>query len=211
LTATRCTHTLLRWLIKRKMQPEVISCNGGYAARHDHSFVGIDNKSLHTLGLFKCDITDAGLLMIAQGCPQLKDITLRSCKKISDTGLLALAVNLPGMTSIDLWLTSHMTCVGVSAMTERCPALVKISIHEGGQSLYAAVVLNDSIRAIARGCPKLQTISIYYSDWLTDESVAFLAERCKELRSVCLHGCDEKIMVQSKQSQTAALTSKCLI
>ena len=188
LRATQCTHSLHRWLIKRKMQPEVISCNGGYAARHDHSFVGINNKLLHALGIFSSDITDDGLLMIAKGCPQLKDITLKGCKKISDTGLLALAVNLPGMTSIDLWLTSNMTYVGVTAIAERCPALVKISIHEGGQS--PAVVVNDSIRAIARGCPKLQTISIYYSDWLSAESVAFLAERCKKLRSVCLHGCD---------------------
>ena len=189
LRATQCTHSLLRWLIKRKMQPEVISCNDCHRLVDDLSFVGIDNKLLHTLGIFKSDITDAGLLMIAQGCPQLKDITLRSCKKISDMGLLALAVNLPGMTSIDLWLTSNMTCVGVTAIAERCPALVEISI-EGEQSPDAAVVVNDSIRAIARGCPKLQTISIYYSDWLSDGSVAFLAERCKELRSVCLHGCD---------------------
>ena len=190
LRTTQCTHSLLRWLIKRKMQPEVITCNGSYGARDDLSFVGIDNKSLHTLGIFSIDIMDAELLMIAQGCPQLKDITLRSCRKISDTGLLALAVNLPGLTSIDLWLTFHITCVGVSDIAERCPALVKISILEGDESPYTAVVLNDSIRAIARGCPKLQTIGICLCSRLTDESVAFLVERCKELRSVCLFACD---------------------
>jgi hypothetical protein len=68
LSTTRCTHSLLRWLIKRKMQPEVISCNDSYLLVDDFSFVGIDNKSLHTLGLYGSDITDAGLLMVAQGC-----------------------------------------------------------------------------------------------------------------------------------------------
>jgi Leucine Rich repeat len=190
LWTTRCEHSLLRWLIKRKMQPEVITCNGSYGARVDLSFVGIDNKLLRTLVLFTSDITDAELLMIAQGCPQLEDITVRGCRKISDTGLLALAVNLPGLTSIDLFLTFNMTCVGVSAIAERCSALVKIFILEGGESPYTAVALNDSIRAIVRGCPKLQTIGIYLCGRLTDESVAFLAERCKELRSVCLRSCD---------------------
>ena len=122
LRTVQCAHSLLRWLIKRKMQLEVVSCNGSYGVVDDYSFVGIDNKLLHTLGLFRSVITDAGLLMIAQGCPQLKDITLRDCEMISDKGLLALAVNLPGMTSIDLSLTSNMTHVGVSAIAEHCPA-----------------------------------------------------------------------------------------
>ena len=83
-----------------------------------------------------------------------------------------------------------MTHVGVSAIAERCPALVKISILQGCQSTAGSVTINDSIRAIARGCPKLQTVSISYGYKLSDESAAFLAERCKELRSVCLRGCD---------------------
>ena len=183
------THSLLRWLIKRKMQLEVISFVS-HTTSDDRSFVGIDNKLLHTLDLSGSDITDAGLLMIAKGCPQLKDITLGGCAKISDKGLLALAVNLPGMTSIVLGLRSDLTHVGVSAIAKRCPALVKISIFGSCQSTYGSVELNDSIRAIARGCPKLQTVSISYCHWLSDESVASLAERCKELRSVCLHECD---------------------
>ena len=189
LRTIQCTHSLLRWLIKRKMQPEVISCNGS-CVEDDRAFVGIDNKSLHTLGLTNSRETDAGLLMIARGCPQLKDITLGGCKKISDEGLLALAVNLPGMTSIDLCLTSNMTHVGVSAIAERCPALVKISILQGDQRTAGSVTINDSIQAIAWGCPKLQTISISDGYWLSDESVAFLADRCNELRSVRLVECD---------------------
>jgi hypothetical protein len=81
LRTVQCAHSLLRWLIKRKMQLEVISC----AVVDDLSFVGIDNKLLHTLGLFKSVITDAGLLMIAQECPQLKDITLGIAKATRDS------------------------------------------------------------------------------------------------------------------------------
>jgi F-box and leucine-rich repeat protein 2/20 len=189
LRTIQCTHFLLLWLIKRKMQPEVISYNDSCAVLDDRSFVGINNKLLHTLDLSGSDITDAGLLMIAQGCPQLKDITLSYCKKISDKGLLALTVNLPGMTSIDLSHASKMTHVGIFTIAERCPALVKISIFDY-RSTSSSIELNDSIQAIARGCPKLQTISISYCDWLSNESVVFLAERCKELRSVRLVGCD---------------------
>ena len=189
LRTTRCPHSLLLWLIKRKMQPEIIRCAGS-CVLDDLSFAGIDNKLLHTLAFSFSELTDAGLLMIAQGCPQLKDITLGRYIKISDEGLLALAVNLPGMTSIDLCLTSDVTYVGVTAMVERCPALVKISITGGCRSPSSSVTINDSIRAIARGCPKLQAISISSVIELSDESAAFLAERCKELRSVCLRGCD---------------------
>ena len=118
----QCTHSLLRWLIKRKKQPEVLSHNGPCAVLDDRSFVGIDNKSLHTICFSGSDITDAGLLIIAQGCPQLKDITLIGCEKICDEGLLALAVNLPGMTSIDLCLAFKATHVGLHAIAEHCPA-----------------------------------------------------------------------------------------
>jgi hypothetical protein len=131
LRTIQCTHSLLRWLIKRKMQPEIISYEGPCAVLDDLSFVGIDNKLLHTLDLSNSEVTDAGILMIAQGCPLLKDIILGCRVKISDKGLLALTVNLPGMTSIDLWLTSDVTHVGVAAIAERCPALVKILFTSG--------------------------------------------------------------------------------
>jgi F-box and leucine-rich repeat protein 2/20 len=189
LRTVQCTHSLLRWLIKRKMQPEFISFTF-FSLVDDLSFVGIDNKLLHKLDFSGSEITDIGLLMIAQGCPQLKDITLGGRVKISGTGLLELAANLPGMTSIDLRLTSHMTHLGITAIAKRCPALVKISVLQGCESTSSSVELNKSIRAIARGCPKLQTFSISWCYWLSDASLAFLAERCKELRSVCLHGCD---------------------
>ena len=88
------SHSLLRWLIQRKMCDKFIRCHEG-AAVNDRSFVGINNNVLHTLHLSRSRITDTGLLMIAQGCPQLKTVELSYCKRISNKGLLALATNLP--------------------------------------------------------------------------------------------------------------------
>ena len=184
----QCTHSLLRWLIKRKMQPEVIRCCYPPVI-DDRSFVGIDNNSLHTLHLSSSDITDAGLLMIAQGCPQLKDITLSYCMKICDKGLLALAVHLSGITSISLSLFEAGS-IGGFTMASRCPALQTFYFYEIGLNTDDSVAVNDSIMAMARGCPKLQTLSLANSQWVSDQSVAFLAERCRELRSLCLHGCN---------------------
>ena len=117
----------------------------------------------------------------------MKDVRLRDCKKISDKGLFALAVNLPGITSIDLCLTSHVTCAGVTAVAVGCPALVKISLTASCLSTFELVALNDSIFAIARGCPKLQTFSIRFCIEVTDHSVAFLADSFKECN---LSGCE---------------------
>ena len=149
LRAIQCTHSLLRWMIKRKMQPEVISFTGSSPVVDDRSFTGIDNKLLHTLDLTGSDITDTGLFMIARGCPQLKDITLGDSKKISDEGLLALAVNLPGMTSIDFCPTSNLTHIGIFNVAFLCPALVKISIYVDFYNTSDSAALNDSILAIA--------------------------------------------------------------
>jgi F-box and leucine-rich repeat protein 2/20 len=189
LGTIQCTHSLLRWLIKRKMQPEVIRCCYP-AVIDDRSFVGIDNNSLHTIHLSNNDITDTGLLMIAQGCSQLEDITLSYCKRITDKGLLALAVHLPGITSISLSHLFEAGSFGVFAMASLCPALQTFYFYEIGLKTDDSVAVNDSIMAMARGCPKLQTMSLANSQWVSDQSVAFLAERCKELRSVCLHGCN---------------------
>jgi F-box and leucine-rich repeat protein 2/20 len=75
-------------------------------------------------------------------------------------------------------------------MASLCPALQTFYFYEIGLKTYDSVAINDSIMAMARGCPKLQTISLANSQWVSDQSVAFLAKRCRELRSVCLHGCN---------------------
>lgn len=182
------THSSLRWLIQRKMRPESIDCS--CSSVDDRLFVAIDNKLLHTLHLRNNIVTDTGLLMIAQGCPRLRNVGLHYNSMISDGGLLALATNLPGMTSIDLNYLWNVTSIGVFAIAERCPALRHISLQGNGRAADNTVLSFRSISAIASWCPKLQTINVSFSKKFSNQSLALLASSCKELRSFSLGECD---------------------
>ena len=173
------THSLLRWLIKRKVINKSIRCHEGETV-DVHSFVGMEMKMIH---LFRSGITDEGLLMIAQGCHQLNTIQLSDCRSVTNKGLLALATNLRGIISINLEELRHVTSAGVIAIAEGCPALLEISLNG------SALATHDSILAIAQGCPKLQTIGIHNSREILDESIQFFASRCKDLRSFSLSEC----------------------
>ena len=71
----------------------------------------------------KCrNITDAAVLALAKGCPNLTTVNLYDCANITDAAVLALAKGCPNLTSIDL--------AGCRMITEEAKAALRES-HEG--------------------------------------------------------------------------------
>ena len=78
--------------------------------------------SLLTGVTISCDITDASIFALAQGCPLCSIINLHGCDNVTDASILALAEGCPLLSEI------HMSgCEGVpSSLSEALKRLYPI-------------------------------------------------------------------------------------
>eukprot|EP00094_Tigriopus_californicus_P014241 TCALIF_13794-PA protein Name:"Similar to FBXL7 F-box/LRR-repeat protein 7 (Homo sapiens)" AED:0.21 eAED:0.21 QI:0/1/0.33/1/0.5/0.66/3/73/526 len=57
---------------------------------------------LRSLDLGKCDVTDVGLKLLAENCPGLKKLSVKSCEMISDQGLQNIAYRCRGLQQLNI-------------------------------------------------------------------------------------------------------------
>ena len=50
-------------------------------------------------------------------------------------------------------------------------------------------ITDEGIRAVATGCPQLQSLSIFGCYYITDAGIAALANGCPQLQSLYICGC----------------------
>ena len=200
-----CTHSLLRWLIQRQMRPHVINSHDILVG--DPSFVGINNTFLETLAVKDCSITDRGLLVIVEGCPQLRSFEIHSALHISIGGIMALSRGCKELREITLKKMISMPdgCLSISA--QGCPKLTSLAIRDSDITDAAISYLagdyhnlerltiehckkisNTGLIAIASCCPGLQSITILSCPNISNEGLTAIALRCRHLKSVRLYG-----------------------
>lgn len=57
---------------------------------------------LRALDLGKCDITDRGLRMLAEHCPNLKKLSVKSCELVTDEGVRSVAYYCRGLRQLNI-------------------------------------------------------------------------------------------------------------
>jgi F-box and leucine-rich repeat protein 2/20 len=139
----------------------------------------------------------------ADGCPSLQSIDFTDFQNLpSYSGLIAIANNCPKLQCINIRsdaLSDDIVC----AFADNCPDLVRVHIGPGGSRLaeYSPdpSVINDhpgprymvehvpaigfrSIKSLALGCPKLQHITLDLCR-IEADMIEALAEGCTDLRT----------------------------
>ena len=71
-------------------------------------------------------ITDAGILDLARGCPELTSVNLTGIFVITDIGVSALAQGCPLLSTIEMGHCHRITKACVSALAHACPNLTRI-------------------------------------------------------------------------------------
>jgi hypothetical protein len=110
----------------------------------------------------------------------LKELSLRGCVQLTDRALDNLG---PNLEEINLGGCKRITLQGVVSLAQRCPLLRRVNLH-------GLTVTDQSIDALSRNCPQLETLHASSanpfggSSPLTDQSLAYLS-RCPNL--VCLN------------------------
>jgi hypothetical protein len=159
---------------------------------------------LHSVGLSGANnITDEGLLHLAQGCTDLKKIEL-SFSTIADAGLRKLAEACPGLEEVILWSCNNITEAAVGFLVQHCHHLhtldVDTNFTDAGCALFGegnramkeftlgscCDISDAGMRSVAAAFPCMEDYKFDFNMNITDEGVAYLGQYCPHLHTVRL-------------------------
>ena len=95
----------IRWLVKRGIRLKSLKVR--YREEETErvnvsTILDLDISSLRYINLKGTSIGDEGVLLIADGCPELAEISLSCCYKLKDASIIALGKSCHQLISIDL-------------------------------------------------------------------------------------------------------------
>ena len=153
--ASVVTDEWVRFIVRSGKFPRLNSINLRYCSNVSNASLIEIAQGLPQLTSITCPgkVTNASLVAIARGCPQLTFINLFCCRKITDTSVLEIARRCPRLTSINLGLCNKITDASLIEIARRCPQLTSIELYGCGN-----LVTDASVIELARGCPQLKSV-----------------------------------------------------
>ncbi|CAJ1929563.1 unnamed protein product [Sphenostylis stenocarpa] len=147
--------------------------NESLAWRQNLSFAGwkMDDDSTARLVCHAHNLTKLHIPRSRWGC------------QITDAGLvrISFAKCVRNLTSISLWGLTGITDEGVVQLITRTRSLQHLNV--GG-----TFITDESLFAIARSCPKLETIVLWSCRHVTENGLFALVDKCLDLKSMNVWG-----------------------
>ena len=164
-------------------------------------------------------ITDATIEGVARACPQLEDIFLDDCARITVPALKSLVTRRAGLVSLGLGnccvndeamhafaeFCPHLQYLSISgcldvtgpaiaAFARHAPHLVELNI-EAEFGLFDPPSLEDSVTdstvmAVAHHCPRLEVLHLQGRSWITAAAVEQILKRCLSLKFITIDTTD---------------------
>lgn len=120
---------------------------------------------------------------LAQSCPNIEELNLSQCKKISDATCAALSSHCPKLQRLNLDSCPEITDISLKDLSDGCPLLTHINLS------WCELLTDNGVEALARGCPELRSFLSKGCRQLTDRAVKCLARYCPNLEAINLHEC----------------------
>jgi hypothetical protein len=153
------------------------------------------NINLLSLALSGIRLNDESLVKLAAECSKcrLTKLDLSCCSDITDLGLLAIADACGSLKSINLLQNSRLSTEGVRALCSKCWNLENLQFEElflitDDIFLYSPTV-DGRAAANERMLANLQDLNLKGCDMLSDNSLFYLSERCRRVMNITLNGC----------------------
>lgn len=155
------------------------------------------NTHLTTLHLAYCErLTDKGMEVLAQCCPNLLDLNLYSVRLITDTGVFMILRFCQSLTSLNLSLIPNLTRQAIYSIcyhrhlhqTEQ-PAYDAIKPSPLERLALYGVKLPPELIVALESCPNLVELDLFGQTLITREAIARLVWRLKRLRLINIGGC----------------------
>jgi hypothetical protein len=125
-------------------------------------------------------VSDAGLTILAQGCPQLRWLDLTGTDRCSDATAKALGRHCAQLA----WLSIARTCTIAPT-----PDLADSINHLATDIPSSAGLTDDGLVCLAKGCPRLVFLDLSFHPQLTDTGVEQLTLYAAHLVRIALIGC----------------------
>ena len=121
--------------------------------------------ALEWISISNCtNITDAGLIVLAQKCFQLKSITMTS-SKISDASLIAFATNSRKLQSVLFDRCDSITSTGLSVLAAECTQMRKMNFKT------SVKVIDENLLSLRRNYLLANSLKNGASDYTRHTSV----------------------------------------
>jgi len=75
---------------------------------------------LRSLDLGKCDVSDLGLKLLSENCPNLKKLSVKSCALVTDTGVEAVSRYCRGLQHLNIQDVAGVSLQGYRAVRAHC-------------------------------------------------------------------------------------------
>ncbi|XP_028760878.1 F-box protein SKIP1 [Neltuma alba] len=164
------------------------------------SVTGWSAGSLKEIRLRHC--TDRSLVLVAQRCPNLEVLAIRSCPHATDDSISMIAFSCPKLRELDISYCYEISHESLLLIGKNCPSLkilkrnlmnwIDPSQHVGvvpDEYLNACPQDGDSeAAAIANSMPLLECLEISFSK-LSGKGFNSLCQGCKKLKFLDLTGC----------------------
>ncbi|XP_076904943.1 F-box/LRR-repeat protein 12-like [Bidens hawaiensis] len=164
--------------------------------------------NLSFISLYRCDISDNGLKLIARSCRFLKDLNLEWCSRITDTGISFITNNCREIRAIKISHCEKVKGVGFDRCSETLACLEAdscklepegiLGILSGGGLEYLNVsslswcVRGDGLRAIGHGLGRnIKILNFRLCRTVGDETIMEISKGCPLLKEWNLSLCTE--------------------
>ena len=220
LDISRCT-LLTDSTLKHLARAQTIQLSslsvGGCLKMTDVGLIPYVSSAGHRMASFdltNTGVTNAGVAILGQSCPAVREINLTRCRAVGDEAIILLALRCPSLRELVVAACEHLTdltlhAIGSFATQMAVLNLVGCKLSEQGllavangcselTALYvdASSGITDSvITTIAQYCPKLKILQALGCSALGDEGLVALARHCRALKRVDVRGCDNVTVV----------------
>ncbi|XP_072307245.1 F-box/LRR-repeat protein 7-like [Eucyclogobius newberryi] len=148
--------------------------------------------TLETVIVNSCKrLSDRGLHVLAQCCPELRRLEVGGCYNISNDAVFEVVSRCPNLEHLNLSGCSKVTCISLTP-----EASLQLSPLHGQQISIHFLDMTDcfsledeGLRTIASHCPRLTHLYLRRCTRLTDEALRHLSLHCPSIRELSLSDC----------------------
>ncbi|CAA2963322.1 F-box SKIP1-like [Olea europaea subsp. europaea] len=146
--------------------------------------------------------SDRSLSLIAQRCPNIQVLSIKSCPNVSDVVMAEMASGCPKLKELDISYCYEISDKSLATIGSRCPNLQILRrnlMNWLDPSQHAGIVPNEYLdacpqdgdseaAAIGKFMPHLVQLELRFSK-LTAKGLALISEGCLDLEHFYLSGC----------------------
>ena len=140
--------------------------------------------NLNSLKGFRTEVTEKGLVSVANSCPNLKEFAVRRCSAIQDQGMLEIASKCKYLSILNLASCTSLTDSTLHAIAANLKLLHSMDISRNDNYSDAGV-----IRVAESLSETLHEVCITRCTKLTDDCIYALTTFCKKLDILSFAGC----------------------